>query len=119
MELIYRGRKYRSNNSIALKIIQERGYQVSHINQVTPVAIDRKFPLGQYVKQFFYEDIDTIYRPGKFWYEQKINYLDNCWRSSVTQQLVSCWVKTLVIERETAKPRLPIKYKYRGVTYYK
>ena len=66
MELIYRGRKYRSNNSIALKIIQERGYQVSHINQVTPVAIDRKFPLGQYVKQFFYEDIDTIYRPGKF-----------------------------------------------------
>lgn len=129
MKLVYRGIKYKSNNSEALKIVQENKHKLSRLidsKKFYKATITYKFPLYAYLKQMFRRDSKFVRNPHVFWYKFLAIYLENCWKSSEINILESCW-KSTVEQEQKNKPESNIaiatdarqKYKYRGVTYYK
>ena len=124
MKLVYRGIKYSSNNSIALKIVQEHKHKINKIifvKKANKLTISYKFPLSKYIRQLFAMDSNFVTNPYKFWYKYRAKFLEKCWKLSDITILNSCWKITLEKEQgaNTIEDNSPIEFKYRGVTYYK
>ena len=122
MKLIYRGIKYNSHNLIALRIVSENRDEINkiiHSNKLNNIAISYKFPFLQYAKQFVDLKSITIYSPHKYWHKHQTIHLENCWKVSDIKILKACWEITLKRQKKVTKTNLPIKLKYRGITYYK
>lgn len=129
MKLVYRGIKYNSNNSTALKIVRENKHKLGRLinsKKFYKSTITYKFPLYAYLKQMFRSDSEFVRNPHVFWYKYLTVYLENCWKSSEINILESCWKTTLEQEQKTKSEfstaiaiNARQKFKYRGVTYYK
>ncbi len=122
MKLVYRGIKYSSNNSTALKIVQKHKNRISRLidsKKFYKSTISYKFPLYLYLKQLFSKDSSFVRNPQVFWCKYLTIYLENCWKSSEVKILDSCWKMTLEKEQKAIAESSPQKFKYRGVTYYK
>lgn len=124
MRLVYRGIKYSSNNLIALKIVQEHKHKINKIisnKKAKNIIINHRFPFLKYFKQLLGSDANFISNPYKYWYKYRAKYLETCWELSELEILNSCWGKTLEKEPEVkvTENDLPVKFTYRGVTYYK
>ena len=120
MELIYRGIKYKINNSKVLNSGQKKQHRIIYRGKSVKAGIDAKFPLFKYCKQLFSSWKPPVFNPIKFWYKHKSQYLENCWQLDLVKQLNLCWEITSKIEQEKVSEReRPIQLKYRGVTYYR
>ena len=122
MKLVYRGVKYSSNNSTALKIVAKHKYKIGRLidsKKFYKATISYKFPLYKYIKQLFTNDPNLVREPHIFWKNYLTKYLETCWQKSELQILDGCWKITLEKEQQAIAERLPKKLKYRGVTYYK
>ena len=122
MKLIYRGVKYSSNNSTALKIVEKHKHEIGRLidsKKFYKAIVSYKFPLYQYLKQLFTDDSTFIREPQLFWKTYLTKYLEKCWQSSETKILDACWKVTIEQEQKAIANSLPKKLKYRGITYYK
>ena len=122
MKLIYRGIKYSSNNSTALKIVEKHKYKLGRLidsKKFYKATVSYKFPLYKYIKQLFNNDSNFVREPRVFWKKYLTKYLETCWQKSELQILDGCWKITLEKEQKAIAKRSPQKLKYRGVTYYK
>ena len=122
MKLVYRGIKYSSDNSTALKIVQEHKNRIGRLidsKKLYKATISYKFPLYDYLKQLFSNDPNFVRNPQAFRDKYLSTYLKKCWKSSEITILDSCWKITLEKEQKVIEDNLPQKFKYRGVTYYK
>lgn len=102
---------------MALKIIKEHKH-IIYSKKSEPIVKVRKFPYLKYFKQLIIGDRDLVRNPNIFWYKQKVNYLEKCWKNSEVKLLTFCWEMSPE-ESEPGTNNSPIKLKYRGVTYYK
>ena len=122
MKLVYRGIKYSSNNSTALKIVEKHQDKVSRFidsKKLYKAIISYNFPLYKYLKQLLSCNPNFVRNPRTFKHKYLTKYLGSCWQKSEIQILDSCWKLTLEKEQKAIASRSPQKLKYRGVTYYK
>lgn len=122
MKLVYRGIKYNSNSLIALKIVRQHKHKIGLIiskKKFDKSIIGSRFPFFEYAKQLFSTDPYFVRNPRVFLHQYLARYLEKCWKVSEVKILDSCWKITLEKEKESVNANLPIKLKYRGVTYYK
>ena len=116
MELIYRGIKYKSN-SLAVLNSTEKKQTIYQKKSLTPG--NSKLPIVRYCKQLFDLSKLTVCHPVKLWNRRKNQYIENCWKIDVVQQLDRC-LNILYIEQVKSLPeKPPVQLKYRGVTYYR
>ena len=122
MKLIYRGIKYSSNNSTALKIVEKHQYKISRLidsKKFYKSTVSYKFPAYKYLKQLFSCEPNFVRSPRVFKHKYLAKYLGSCWQKSELKILDSCWKLTIEKEQKEIASRSPQKFKYRGVVYYK
>ncbi|MGD1918174.1 MAG: hypothetical protein ACFCAD_04405 [Pleurocapsa sp.] len=128
MKLVYRGIKYSSNNSTALKIVREQKHKIGRLidsKKFYKGIVSYKFPVYQYLRQLFRSDSNYVRNPNVFWCKYMTMHLETCWKSSEKKILDSCWKMTLEQEQKMNESSTAIAnnsrqvFKYRGVTYYK
>lgn len=122
MKLIYRGIKYSSDNSTALKIVKKHKSRIGRLidsKKFYKATVSYKFPVYDYFKQLLSSDPNFVRNPKTFRDKYLSLYLIKCWKSSEITILDACWKMTLEKEQEDVTNNSPQKFKYRGVTYYK
>ena len=121
MKLTYRGVQYSEENQQLLasgvdtvdKEIIYRGN--SRLGKIKP-----NFPWAGYIKQLFdRSESEPIFDPIAFWYNQKRDFIEECWHLDNREKIAIAWNLTIRQERAKLKPKQKTSLKYRGVIYYK